>query len=203
MRIAIIGVTGKVGSRIAAEAIRRGHSVTGIARTRSDVDLPAGVTVVEGDATKPDTIVETLRGHDAVVSAVLFRLVKSKPVLEAVRQAGVKRLLVVGGAGSLEVSPGTALVDTPAFPEAFKVEAMPGKIFLLDLRKVTDIDWTFQSPALEFAPGQRTGKYRTSGDTLMRDKSGKSRISMEDFAVATLDELEKPKHVKKRFGVLY
>ncbi len=202
MRIAIIGVTGKVGSRIAAEAIKRGHTVTGIARNPG-AEPQASVKFVQGDATNPDSIVAALRGQDAVVSCALFRIVKSAPVLEAVRKSSAKRLFVVGGAASLEVSPGMALIDTPGFPDFVKVEATPGRVFLEDLRKVTDIDWTFLSPAIEFAPGERTGKFRLGGDALMKDADGKSRISMEDYAIAVVDELETPKHIKKRFSIAY
>lgn len=203
MRIAIIGATGRAGSRIAAEAVRRGHTVTGIVRNPAASTAPAGVTLVAGDATRPETIIPALNGHDAVVSSTMFRSLPSAPLLEAVRGAGVKRLLVVGGAGSLEVAPGKALIDTPEFPELYKPEASAGRTFLNDLRAATDLDWTFLSPQAEFAPGERTGTFRTGTDQLLVDAGGRSHISMEDYAIAVLDELESPKHVKARFTVGY
>jgi putative NADH-flavin reductase len=203
MKIAIIGATGRAGSRIAAEALRRGHSVTGVVRNPDKANAPQGVTLVKADATNPQELAPALRGHDWVVSAAKFQILKAQPLIEAMRAAGVKRLFVVGGAASLETAPGRSLLDSPDFPEVYKAEAVPGKAFLEDLRKVQDLDWTFLSPAAELAPGERTGKYRVGGDRLLADAEGKSHISMEDYAIAVLDELEQPKHVKQRFTVAY
>jgi putative NADH-flavin reductase len=203
MKITVIGATGRVGSRIAAEALARGHQVSGIARNPDPAKAPAGVKLSKGDATKPDTIVNALKGADVVVSSARFAIVPAAPLLEAVRKAGVKRLFVVGGAGSLEVAPGQLLVDTPAFPEPAKAEAVPGTAFLKEIRAVTDLDWTFLSPGALFNPGERTGKFRVGGDQLMKDAEGKSHISMEDYAIAAVDELESPKHSRQRFSVAY
>jgi len=203
MRIAIIGATGRAGSRIAAEALARGHQVTGIVRDPARAAAPEGVALVAGDATRPDSIVPALRGRDAVVSAARFLVLKAAPLLEALRSAGVKRLFVVGGAGSLEVAPGAALVDAPGFPEAHKAEALAGRDFLADLRGgAADLDWSFLSPAAEFAPGERTGRFRLGGDALMKDANGRSHVSMEDYAIAVLDELENPSHIRQRYSIV-
>lgn len=203
MKIAIIGATGRAGSRIAAEALRRGHGVTGIVRSPEKAKVPAGVTLVQGDATQPEQLADILRGHDAVVSAATFRVLKSAPLLQAVKAAGIKRLIVVGGAASLEIAPGKILLDSPSFPEEYKVEAVPGKQFLDELRAEKEVDWTFISPSVMFEPGERTGKFRTGKDQLLADASGQSRISMEDFAIALVDELEHPQHIRERFTVGY
>ncbi|EPR41722.1 hypothetical protein dsx2_3072 [Desulfovibrio sp. X2] len=201
MKIAIIGATGRVGSRIAAEALSRGHQVTGIVRHPHAAKAPEGVRLVVADARDSAELAMQLAGHDAVVSAANFAVLTAEPLLEAVRSAGITRLFVVGGAGSLEVVPGRLVVDEPSFPAEFLAEAVPGKEFLDALRTVDDLDWTFLSPPAEFAPGERTGTYRTGGDQLLTDDTGRSRISMEDYAIAALDELEHPRHVKQRFTV--
>jgi len=203
MKIAIIGVTGRAGSRIAAEALRRGHSVTGIVRSVDAVDVPAGVTLLQGDATHPEQLAQLIQGHDAVISAANFRVLQAAPLLQALKAAGLKRLLVVGGAASLEIAPGAILFDSPNFPAEYKVEAAAGKQFLDDLRAETALDWTFLSPSALFAPGARTGKFRLGRDQLLSDDSGQSHISMEDYAIALLDELEQPQHLRQRFTVGY
>ncbi|MES1981841.1 MAG: NAD(P)-dependent oxidoreductase [Pseudomonadota bacterium] len=202
MRIAIIGITGNAGSRIAAEALRRGHTVTGIARNVNK-PVPAGVTLKQGDANQPEQLAPLLRGHDAVISAANFRILPATPLLQAVKAAGVKRLLVVGGAASLEIAPGVLLFDSPHFPEEYKAEAAAGKKFLDDLRAEAEIDWTFLSPPAMFAPGVRTGKFRLGKDQLLSDANGQSTISMEDYAIALIDELERPLHRRARFTVAY
>ncbi|RZL64658.1 MAG: NAD(P)-dependent oxidoreductase [Variovorax sp.] len=202
--IAILGITGRAGSRIANELLQRGHTVTGIARHVDDVVPRQGLTVKSGDATKPDALAPLLRGHDAVVSSTRFDGGSdAAAVTAAVRQAGVPRLLVVGGAGSLEVAPGVAVVDTPNFPDAYKAEALAGREFLNTLRSEKDIDWTFLSPSALFEPGERTGQFRIGGDGLLSDAAGNSRISMEDYAIALVDEIEVPKHSRARFTVGY
>ncbi|AIY39299.1 Rrf2-linked NADH-flavin reductase [Collimonas arenae] len=203
MKIAIIGATGNAGSRIAAEALRRGHSVTGIARSADPAKAPAGVELRQGDATQPEQLAALIRGQDVVVSAAKFSVLKAATLLQGVKSAGVKRLLVVGGAASLETAPGVTLLDSPNFPAEYKVEAVPGKQFLDDLRAETEVDWTFLSPPAMFAPGERTGVFRVGQNQLMADAQGKSHISMEDYAIALLDEIEQPKHLKQRFTVAY
>lgn len=203
MKVAIIGISGRVGSRVAAELLARGHQVTGIERNPAKGGGFAGVTIKRGDATQPSMLAPLIKGNDAVISAARFQTSDASTLIAAMKQAGVKRLLVVGGAGSLEVGPGKALMDTPDFPEAYKPEARAGGKFLAALRNEKDIDWTFLSPSAEFAPGKRTGKFRLGGDQLLVDPNGKSSISMEDFAIAMVDELERPEHSRRRFTVGY
>jgi len=203
MKVALIGVSGRVGSRIAAELLKRGHTVTGIARNPGKVAPRPGLILREGDATQLSTPAPLIAGHDAVVSASRFQTSDANALINAVKRSGVKRLLVVGGAGSLEVAPGKALVDSPGFPDAYKAEATAGVKFLDVLRKERDLDWTFLSPSAEFAPGERTGKFRLGGDQMLVDAKGKSWISMEDFAIAFVDEVEHPKHSRQRFTVGY
>ncbi|GAB3627691.1 3-beta hydroxysteroid dehydrogenase [Pandoraea terrae] len=203
MKVALIGITGRVGSRIAAELLQRGHTVTGIARNPERVEPEAGLTVVAGDAAHPDALAPVLARHDAVISAGRFATVDPVKLIAAVKAAGVPRLLVVGGAGSLEIAPGKALIDTPEFPEAYKPEASAGRAFLKVLRGESALNWTFLSPSALFEPGERTGKFRLGGDSLLVDAQGKSWISMEDYAIALVDELETDKHPRARFTIGY
>ncbi|AKP87602.1 3-beta hydroxysteroid dehydrogenase [Achromobacter xylosoxidans] len=203
MKIALIGITGRVGSRVADELLKRGHQVTGIARNLGDVNAQPGLTVQQGDATDPQALTPLLKGHDAVVSASRFVSADAKPLLAAVKDAGVPRLLVVGGAGSLEVAPGKMLIDTPEFPDAYKPEARAGVVFLDALRQEKVLNWTFLSPSALFEPGERTGAFRLGDDSLLVDAGGKSWISMEDYAIALADEIETPKHSRRRFTVGY
>lgn len=203
-RIVVLGITGQAGSRIAAELLARGHSVTGIARDPSRAAARAGLTLVAADATQAATLAPLLQGHDAVVSATRFvGGIDAATLVAAARQAGVPRIAVVGGAGSLEVEPGVALIDTPQFPSEYKAEAGAGRVFLQALRAVQDLDWTFLSPAALFAPGERTGRFRLGTDQLLVDAQGNSHISMEDFAIALVDEIEQPQHTRQRFTVGY
>ncbi|TWC69496.1 NAD(P)-dependent oxidoreductase [Herbaspirillum sp. SJZ099] len=203
MNIAIIGATGNVGSRILEEALRRGHSVIAIARDASKIAARANVTARSADVKDTAALAAAIQGADVVVSSGRFASFKAADLLPAVKQAGVKRIAVVGGAGSLEIAPGKALIDTPEFPAEYKPEASAGRDFLNDLRKEQDIAWTFLSPSALFVPGERTGKFRLGQDQLLVAADGKSSISYEDFAIALLDELEQPKHVRARFTVGY
>lgn len=202
--IVLLGITGRAGSRIADELLRRGHTVTGIARDLSRAAARPGLTLVAADATQAAALAPLLAGHDAVISATRFvGGIDAPTLLAAARQAGVPRVLVVGGAGSLEVAPGVALIDTPQFPEAYKPEAGAGRAFLDALRQEQEIDWTFLSPSALFEPGERTGQFRLGGDQLLSDAAGNSRISFEDYAIALADELETPRHSRRRFTVGY
>jgi putative NADH-flavin reductase len=216
MKLAVFGATGNVGQRIVAEALRRGHEVVGVVRDPDAVKSPdKRVTLVKGDATKADDVARVARGTDAVVSAISPRpnarglpapslAQNSRALINGLRDAKVKRVLYVGGASSLEVAPGKALADQPDFPEMYREEAREGREALQIFRdEAKGLDWTYLSPAAEIAPGKRTGKYRTTGDQLLTDDSGRSFITFEDYAVAVLDELERPQHVAKRFGVAY
>ena len=203
MDIALLGVSGRVGSRLLAELLHRGHRVTGIARDTGKLAGQPGLVLKNADAGQPAQLAPLLAGHDAVVSALKFASTDAATVLAAVKQAGVTRLLVVGGAATLEVAPGHMLLDAPGFPAAYRPEAEGGRRFLDTLRGERDLDWTFLSPSAEFVPGERTGKFRVGSDQLLSDAHGKSWISMEDYAIALVDELEAPKHSRQRFTVGY
>ncbi|MFG1478808.1 NAD(P)-dependent oxidoreductase [Xanthobacter sp. V4C-4] len=202
MKIAVLGATGMAGSRIVAEALARGHQVTGIARKPEGLAARPGLTTVAADVAAPG-LHELLRGHDAVVSALHFQTLSEPDLAAALKAGGIARVLIVGGAGSLEVAPGVQLIDTPEFPEVWKPFARPGVAFLAALRNETELEWTFISPSALFEPGARTGVFRLGGDQLLVGADGRSAISGEDFAVALLDELEAPAHVRRRFTVGY
>lgn len=203
MNIALIGATGNVGARILEEALRRGHAVTAIARDATRLPARANVTARSADVKDTASLAAALRGADVVVSSGRFANFTAADLLPALKQAGVKRLAVVGGAGSLEIAPGQALVDTPDFPAEYKPEASAGRAFLHDLRAEQEIEWTFLSPSALFIAGERTGKFRLGRDQLLSAADGKSWISYEDYAIALLDELEQPRHVRQRFTVGY
>ena len=203
MKIALIGISGRVGSRLAAELLKRGHAVTGIARDVSNIEPRPSLTVKAADANQTESLAPLLEGHDVVVSSSRFVSTDARAVVAAVKKAHVPRLMVVGGAGSLEVASGLALINTPEFPEAYKPEARAGIEFLEVLRSEKALDWVFLSPSAEFEPGERTGRYRLGSDELLVDGQGRSWIAMEDYAIAFADELENPAHSRKRFTVGY
>jgi putative NADH-flavin reductase len=202
MDIVILGASGRAGSEIARELSRRGHSVRAIARKPESIPALPGVTAVRGDAHDPAALAPLLRGADAIISALHFD-VTADTLLTAVRDAGVDRLLVTGGAASLEVAPGVRLIDTPDFPEEWKTFAQGGIAFLDALRAVRDIDWTFFSPATLIFEGPRLGHYRLGTDRLVTDDAGDSRISFADYAIAMADELEQHRHPRGRFTAGY
>ena len=198
MKVALVGASGKVGGRLIAELTARGHQVTGIARQPAET----GVPMVVADATDRAALAAAIRGNDALMVAGRFVSIDAATILDAIADAGMPRLLVVGGAGSLFVAPGVQLIDAPGVPAEFLPEIAAGKRFLETLQQ-SDVDWTFLSPAAQFGPGERTGIYRLGGDDLMRDAKGESRISYEDLAKALVDELEAPRHSRKRFSIAY
>lgn len=202
MKIALIGASGNAGSRLLAELLQRGHAVTAIVRHPEKLPAQPGVTAVKGDVLDPEGLAPLLSGHDAVVSSVHFSASDPVKLIEAVRASGVARYLVVGGAGSLDVAPGLRLIDSPDFPPQYKEEASAGATFLDRLRGETELDWTFLSPSAMFVAGERTGKFRLGGDALLTGPEGSS-ISFEDYAVALVDEVERPAHSRQRFTVGY
>lgn len=212
MKIALFGASGTIGGRILREALDRGHEVTAVLRDPAKLQVQhPRLRAVAGEALDPASIATAVAGQDAVISAIGPGLAEPRPgflvqaahsLLEGLGKAGVTRLLVVGGAGSLEVAPGLQLVDAPSFPEAWKGVALEHREAFAVFRKA-DLDWSYFSPAAFIQPGERTGHYRLGGDQLLTDAQGESRISAEDYAVALLDELEQPKHLRKRFTAAY
>jgi len=202
--IAIIGATGRAGGRLLEEALRRGHTVTAIARHASArLAGRDNVKAVDLDVLDGAALEKALAGHDAVFSAAHFATVPPAAIIEPAKRARVKRLLVVGGAGSLFAAPGLKVIDTPDFPDAYRAEASAGGAFLDALRAEKELDWTFLSPSAEFVEGERTGKFRLGKDDLLVSAEGRSWISFEDFAIAFIDELEKPAHSRQRYTIGY
>lgn len=200
--IALIGASGRAGSRILKELTDRGHSATAIARNPENIPALPKVTAEKGDALDGPKLASLLKGHDAVISAVNFGSSDPQTLIEAVRSAGVKRYLVVGGAGTLEIAPGQRLIDQPFFPKEYVPEASKGAKFLEILKGETELEWTFLSPSAEIFEGERTGQFRLGKDSLLSNEDG-SRISFEDYAIALVDELERPAHIRQRFTVGY
>lgn len=214
MKIAIIGATGFVGSAVLNEALNRGHQVTAIVRNINKITIKNDkLTAISVDAGDSDNLAKVLAGHDAVVSAYnagwtnpnLYNdfIKGSEAIQQAVKLSGVKRLLVVGGAGSLEVAPGVQMVDTPQFPAEWKSGATAARDYLNILKKETGLDWTFISPAANLHPGKRTGNFRIGTDNPVVDENGKNEISVEDMAAAIIDELENNRFIKRRFTLGY
>lgn len=216
--IVLIGASGFVGSAILHEALNRGHRVTAVVLhpEKISVDNP-NLTVVKADATDPDALAEVAEGKDAVISAynpgwtnprMYEETLENYPrIVDGVKRSGVKRLLIVGGAGTLFVKPGLRLVDTGTLPEAWLpgVKSL-GRFYLDTLTEEKEIDWVFFSPAANLGnlkPGVRTGKYRLGKDDLLIGENGESFISVEDYAVAMIDELEQENHHRERFTAAY
>jgi uncharacterized protein len=213
MKIALIGATGFVGSAILKEALDRGYEVTAMMRNPDKLTPHAKLLPKKGNVYNEDEVTRLVTGHDAVISA--FNPGWSNPdiynqqirgtqaIINGVKKAGIKRLLFVGGAGSLEVKPGVQSVDLPGFPIEYKQGALATRETLSMLRKETGLEWSFLSPSADVFPGQRTGKFRLGADQLLTNAQGESRISVEDYAIAMIDEVEKPKHIRQRFTVGY
>ena len=202
-KIAIIGATGRAGSQLLEEALRRGHSVTAIARNTDKLAVRPGVSVKQVDALDAEALQQAISGSDVVISAAHFATLPASAVIGPVKKAAVKRLLVVGGAGSLLLPGGTRVIDSEGFPQAYKAEASAGATFLEALRQEQELDWTFLSPSAEFVETERTGTFRLGQDDLLVSSEGRSWISFADFAIAMLDEVETPKHSRQRFTVGY
>lgn len=210
MRIAVIGATGMIGSRIVAEARDRGHEVTGATRSGT-----GGTMVLDGgDAA---AVAAAVSGHTAVVLAVApprdgsdvpSALVGvGRAVIDGLRAAGVRRLVVVGGAGSLQVAPGVRMIDNirgTDIPEVYKQQAL-AQVALLELitAEAGDLEWTYVSPPAQIEPGQRTGVFRVGGDQLLVDGDGQSRVSAEDYAAGVVDELDKGENIRRHITLAY
>lgn len=203
MKIAIIGISGNVGQRLSAEALNRGHQVTGIARNADAAEAQNNLKLVNGNADNPAALSEILKGHDIVISSVKFLASDPYKLIEAVRLSGVKRYLITGGASSLNFKDGVTVLESGHVPDWAIDEAKAGIRFLNILRGIDDVQWTFLSPSALFIQGERTGKFRLGKDDLLVSEDGKSSISFEDFSIAMIDEAENPKHVQTRFTVGY
>ncbi|WP_371365711.1 NAD(P)-dependent oxidoreductase [Pseudomonas sp. QL9] len=213
MKIALIGATGHVGHYFLEEALRRGHAVTALVRDPAKLAGRDGVSAVQADVYDATQVAKAVAGHDVVISAFNAgwgnpdirnaHANGSRAILEGTKAAGVKRLLVLGGAGSLEIAPGQRLVDSPEFPEQWKQGALGAADALDQLRSEKGLDWAFLSPAMLLEGETRTGSFRIGGDQVLFDAKGESRISLPDLAVAMLDEAEKPAHHQQRFTVAY
>ena len=207
MKVVLYGASGNAGSRILSELQSRGHDVT--AAVRNPEKLPAETKSVRDDLSDTGRIAEIITGADAVVSAYMpppedtDQLVAvSGRLVDAVRKVGNPRLLVVGGAASLEVAPGVTVLSSGHLPAPW-VPIATSHAKALDLLKSSDVRWTYFSPAGFFEPGKRTGKFRLGKNRLITDDKGESRISFEDYAVALVDELEHPAHIQERFTIGY
>ncbi|SHL18332.1 hypothetical protein SAMN05444266_102345 [Chitinophaga jiangningensis] len=209
MKVAIIGASGFIGHEILNEALNRGHEVTAIVRNPGKITVSnEKLTVKQADVTDANAVAAAVAGTDAVISA--YKAVDTdtyvqatKATIAGLKQAGIKRFILVSGAASLEVAPGHLLLDSPHFPAEWKPIAEATRAGLLVLKQENDLDWTALSPAAMIEPGPRTGKFRLGGTTLVTDEAGHSKISVADYAVALIDELETPKHVKQQFTLAY
>uniref|UniRef100_UPI004029B71F NAD(P)-dependent oxidoreductase n=1 Tax=Bacteroides cellulosilyticus TaxID=246787 RepID=UPI004029B71F len=213
--VILIGASGFVGTAILNELLNRGHKVTAIVRDPAKVTASnPNLKVIQADVTDTDVLIEASKGKDAVISAynpgwknpnIYEETLKNYPlIVDSVKKAGVERLLIVGGAGTLFYAPGKMVMDADDVP----AKLLPGikslgEFYLNTLRKENDIDWIFLSPAANMTPGERTGKFRIGKDDLMVDVNGDSNISVEDYAVAMVDELEQKHHHKERFTIGY
>ena len=216
MKIALIGATGFVGSKLLTEALSRGHQVTAIVRDPAKLTEKSDrLTIVTGDVNQPEQFAQQLVGHDIVLNAFsagwenpnLYAdfLAGSRAIEKATEQAGVPRLLAIGGAGSLFID-GKQLVDGPEFPANIKPGALAARDYLNELKQNTKLDWTFFSPAIEMHPGittGRTGHYRLGTENPVFNAEGRSILSGEDLAIAVLDEVEKHQFSRQRFTAAY
>jgi putative NADH-flavin reductase len=213
--IVLIGASGFVGSAILKEALNRGHKVKAVVRNPGKITLKnKNLTVEKGDVSSNELVSKVCKGADVVISAynpgwtnpeIVRDTLKVYPaILEGVKKSGVKRFLVVGGAGSLFISPGLRLMDAGIIPDAYlpSVKAL-ASFYLENLSSEKDLDWAFFSPAGTIAPGERTGIFRLGKDDLIKDSEGNSGISVEDYAVAMINEVEKPVHHRERFTIGY
>jgi putative NADH-flavin reductase len=213
MKVGLLGATGFVGSALLKEALDRGHVVTAIVRHLEKLEKREGLTAKAGDVYDTASLATLIRGNEAIISAFnpgwknpnLYddQVRGTASIIAAIKKAGIKRVLWVGGAGGLEVKPGVRVIDSPDMPLWVKPGALATINALDQLRKEPELEWSFLSPSAELNPGHRTGKFRLGNDQLLVDATGQSKISVQDYAVAMIDELERPTHVRQRFTVGY
>jgi len=218
MKVALIGATGYVGSRILTELLQRGHRVTALVRHPETLASHANLTAQRADVLKSDELSKIVTGHDAVISAFnpgrqsldpdIFEkhVAGHKAILAGINKSGVKRFLAVGGAASLKAASGQEYLDSPEFPPEYapyKAGIRGTRELYYLLKKEPHLDWVYLSPSVRLLPGTRTGKYRVGTDRVLYDSNGVSAISLEDYAVAMVDELEQPQHHRERFTVGY
>lgn len=216
MSIVVFGASGNIGGNIRKEALSRGLRVTAVTNS-SALDAETNLTALTADLADTEAVAKIVSGHDAVISAYSPGLRKysadeaaelirraHESLFEGVKLGGVKRLILVGGVGSLEASPGVDVVDSDFYPADHKAHTLRNREIVRALKRGEyDLDWTYVSPPLEIKTGERTGKFRLGEDQLLRDADGNSRISEADFAVAILDELEQGRYVRRRFTAAY
>lgn len=209
MKIALIGATGFVGSALLTEALQRGHQVTALARDTSKLPAQAGLTVVHADVYQANAVARAVAGSDIVISAfnpgwgladIHDRFLDGQAaIIAGVKASGITRFITIGGAGSLYIAPGLQLVDTPDFPNEWKQGALAAREALRRIEAETALDWTFVSPPVFLAPGERSGQYRLGTNEVLFEGDKPAGISTADLAVAILDEAETPRHSRRRF----
>ncbi|MDX0543232.1 NAD(P)H-binding protein [Sinorhizobium medicae] len=216
MSIVVFGASGNIGSDIRKEALSRGHRVTAVTHS-SELEPAERLTVLKADIADPEEVAGIVGGHDAVISAygpgLRSHSAENAAVLiekahvslfEGVKRAGVRRIIIVGGVGSLKASPGVDVVDSDFYPADHKAHTLRNREILRSLKRGDhDLDWTYISPPLSIKAGERTGRFRLGEDALLRDEAGENRISVADFAIAILDELEKGQSIRRRFTAAY
>ena len=213
MKLAIIGATGFVGSAVLQEALQQGHDVTAIVRHPEKLAVHPSLTAKAVSVFDEAALADVLRGHVAVISAynpgwtnpdIQSQMIEgSAHIVNATKLAKVPSLLVVGGAGSLEVAPGVQLVDTPQFPAEWKEGALGAREVLNQLKNEKELNWRFISPAVFLEPGKRTGQFRYGDDAVLFNDDQPARISVEDLAVAIVEEITAPRYNQRRFTVAY
>jgi hypothetical protein len=213
MKLALLGATGFVGSALLKEALDRGHIVTAVVPHPEKLEKRENLTAKAGDVYDATSLAMLIQGNDAIISAFnpgwkdpnLYedQVRGTASIIAAIKKAGITRVLWVGGAGGLEVKPGVRVVDSPDLPSWVKPGSLATINALDQLRKEPELEWSYLSPSAEMRPGRRTGKFRIGHDQLLVDASGKSEISVQDYAVAMIDELERPAHIRRRFMVGY
>jgi putative NADH-flavin reductase len=203
MNIVLAGATGNIGSRILDEALQRGHRVTGLSRDPAKLAARNGLQAKKADTAEVAAFADALKGHDAAILSIKWNENDVHQVLDALRKASVKRCLFVVGAGSLLRTDGRTHFDHMAEKGIQPPTSKPAALALAEVQKVADLDWTAISPPASIQPGARTGKFRLGRNHLLEDDKGKSEISREDFAIAILDEIEKPRHIRQRFTAAY